>query len=180
MSPLEIDVNEMLDRVAYHLGIAKRRCVVRGQDACDLQQDIFLAVFTRVSDFDSCRASWSTFLNMIIEVEIKRFRLRKRWRKYQPFICFDELSELEHPLTNFYPSGELNDLERHIFWHEFNMDIDKLPDRLREICVLLKRHSKSQTASKLQIPNSNLYRQIERIRNLLKKSKVISDFLYEK
>ncbi|MDR0392410.1 MAG: hypothetical protein LBH59_10920, partial [Planctomycetaceae bacterium] len=134
MSPTEIDIDDVISRIDYLVLLAVRRCVVRCDDADDLRQDIFIALFNRVQKFDSRLSSWSTFINMIIESEIQHFCLSKRWRKNQTFSSIDDLTESEHPLTNFYPICDLNDQERFFFWHEFDDAIKKLPEAVREIC----------------------------------------------
>jgi RNA polymerase sigma factor (sigma-70 family) len=176
ISPTEINITEMFDRIDYHTAIAIKRHLVHPQELDDLQQDIILAIFIRAKGFDPFQSAWSTFLNMIIESEIKHFRLRKRWRKYQAFVCVDDLEEDEHPLTNFYPTSELNELERHVFFGEIRHVIDVLPPELRKICQLLWICSKVKIAARLKMETGTLSKQIEKIRFLLNESKVIQDF----
>jgi RNA polymerase sigma factor (sigma-70 family) len=177
MSPLEINIDELLSRIDYRVSLAVRRGVVCYQDAADLRQDIFLALFSRIQDFDSRLSSWATFTNMIIESEIRQFRLQKRWRKYQPFASIDNITETEHPLTNFYPTNELNDIERELFWREFDNALDKLPSDVHEICQELKRCPKVIIAAKLNVPVCKLSRQINKIRRLFETTKIFRDFI---
>jgi RNA polymerase sigma factor (sigma-70 family) len=177
MSPSEIDISELLSRIDCNLSIALRRRVICYSDILDLRQDIVLALFSRACEFDPRRASWTTFMSMIIETEIKRFRSRKRWRKYQSFASLDDLSECEHPTTNLYPTSELNDLERHLFCIEFDDAIETLPKSFRDICCYLKRFPKSTTALRLKIPAYKLSLQLRKLRWLFRESKVFRDFI---
>ncbi|MDR2761474.1 MAG: hypothetical protein LBB88_02600 [Planctomycetaceae bacterium] len=177
MSPSEIDINVLTSRIDYHLSRALKRRAVCYQDILDLRQDIVLVLFTRACEFDSRRASWSTFMNMLIETEIKRFRSRKRYRKYQSFASLDDLPESEHPKTNLYPSSELNDLERRLFCIELDEAIEKLPKDFRDICRYLKRFPKLVTAMRLNIPAYKLSLQIRKLRCLFRESKIFRDFV---
>ncbi|MDR2345461.1 MAG: hypothetical protein LBE18_05290 [Planctomycetaceae bacterium] len=177
MSPLEIDISVMNSCINYHLSRALKHRAVCYQDILDLRQDIVLVLFKRTCEYDSSRAAWSTFMNMIIETEIKRFRSRKRYRKYQSLASLDDLPESKHPKTNLYPSSELNDLERRLFCIEFDEAIEKLPEKFRDICRNLKCYPKLVTAMRLNIPAYKLSLQIRKLRCLLRDSKIFRDFV---
>jgi RNA polymerase sigma factor (sigma-70 family) len=142
MSPLKINITEIFSRINYHTTLVVKRRLIRAQEVDDLQQDIIIALFIRVNDFNPNLAAWSTFINVVIESEIKQFRLRKRWQKHQEFVSVHELEEDEHPLTNFYPTYELNDQERFVFWGEIRNVIATLSEELQKLCQLLLIGSK--------------------------------------
>jgi hypothetical protein len=86
------------------------------------------------------------------------------------------LEEEEHPLTNFYPTYELNDQERFVFFGEIRSVIATLPNELQKVCRLLLVDSRSNITERLHISNDRLYREIEKIRFYLSESKIIQDF----
>jgi DNA-directed RNA polymerase specialized sigma24 family protein len=176
MSHLKINVTEMFSRIDYHISTAVKRRLIRPQDIDDVQQDIIVAMFRRVKDFDSCRATWSTFLNTIIESEIRQFRLRKRWFKHQEFVSVHDLEEDEQPLTNFYPTYELNEIEYVVFLGEIRNVIKKLPKELRKICHLLQSDAKIEVANRLKIDSCVLSKKINQIAIRLSESKIIQEF----
>ncbi|MDR1268711.1 MAG: hypothetical protein LBK82_04235 [Planctomycetaceae bacterium] len=101
MSPLKINITEIFSRINYHTTLAVKRRLIRAQEVDDLQQDIIIALFIRANDFNPNLAAWSTFINVVIESEIKQFRLRKRWQKNQEFVSVHELEDDEHPRLLF-------------------------------------------------------------------------------
>jgi RNA polymerase sigma factor (sigma-70 family) len=176
MSPLEINITEIFSRIDYHTTLAVKRRLIRAQEVDDLQQDIIIALFIRVNDFNPNLAAWSTFINVVIESEIKQFRLRKRWQKHQEFISVHELEDDEHPLINFYPTYELNDQEPLVFLGEIRSVIATLPEELQKLCQLLLIDSKTNIVERLHISSVTFYREIEKIRLFLGESKIIQDF----
>jgi RNA polymerase sigma factor (sigma-70 family) len=176
MSHLKINITEIFSRIDYHTSIAVKRRLIRQQDIDDVQQDIIVSVFRRVKDFDPCRAAWSTFLNTIIESEIRQFLLRKCWLKHREFVSVHDLEENEQPLTNFYPTYELNEIEYFVFLNEIRNVIKKLPNELREICQLLQCDAKIEVAQYLKIKKSVLSKKINQIAVVLSESKIIQDF----
>jgi RNA polymerase sigma factor (sigma-70 family) len=179
MSVPENNITKIFNRIHYHIGIAVKQHHIRQEEIEDLVADIVLAVFQQTHDFDFRLAAWSTFLNAIIEREIKRFRSRKRWRKFQQVASIHDLTEDEHPLTNFYPTYELNDQERAVFFDEIRSAIATLPKELQTICQLLLVNSKIEIAKRLHISNVILSREIKKIRLHLRESKIIQEFFDE-
>jgi RNA polymerase sigma factor (sigma-70 family) len=176
MSTSENNITKMFDRIHYHIGIAVKQHHLRQEEVEDLVADIILSVFQRTRDFDLRLSAWSTFINVVIEKEIKKFRSRKRWRKFQSVASIHDLKEDEHPLTNFYPTCELNDQERSVFFDEIRNVIATLPEELQTICQLLPVDSKIEIAKRLHISNVILCREIKKIRLHLCESKIIQAF----
>jgi RNA polymerase sigma factor (sigma-70 family) len=176
MVPPENNITQIFDRIHYHIGIAVKQHHIRQEEIEDLVADIILAVFQRTRDFDLRLSAWSTFINVVIEKEIKKFRSRKRWRKFQRAASIHELKEDEHPLTNFYPTYELNDQERVVFFDEIRNVIATLPKELQTICQLLLVDSKIEIAKRLHLSNVLLCREIKKIRLHLSESQIIQEF----
>jgi hypothetical protein len=170
------NITKIFDRIHYHIGIAVKQHHIRQEEVEDLVADIILSVFQRTRDFDLRLSAWSIFINVVIEKEIKKFQSRKHWRKFQSVASIHDLKEDEHPLTNFYPTCELNDLERSVYFGEIRTVITTFPTELQKLCQLLLVESKIDIAERLHISNVILCREIEKIRLHLCESKIIQDF----
>jgi RNA polymerase sigma factor (sigma-70 family) len=177
MSPNDLNVKETLVQIDLLLHNAARRRFVRIADCDDLRQDVFIAVFTGVERYDAKRSSWPTFMATIIPSEIHRFRLKKRWLKHQACESIHDLDEEEHPLTNNYPTSELNDIERIVFHGEIRQAVTKLPHDLQVICRMLFTSSKAKTADLLGMEPQFLDYKISQIRKLFFVSKFTRDGL---
>jgi RNA polymerase sigma factor (sigma-70 family) len=177
MTPNDLNVKETLYQIDLLLHNAARRRFVRIVDCDDLRQDVFIAVFTGTERYDAGRSSWPTFLATIIQSEIHRLRLKKRCMKHSPCGNIHDLEEEDHPLTNVYPSSELNDVERIVFRGEIRQAVGELPGELQTICRLLFTSSKVQAADLLGMEPKLLSQKISRIRRLLMESNIIRDYL---
>ena len=177
MSPNELNVKETLVQIDLLLHNAARRRFVRIADCDDLRQDVFLAVFTGVERYDSMRSTWPTFLATIIQSEINRFRLKKRWLKHCAGESIHDLDEADHPLTNNYPSSELNDIEQIVFRKEIRQAVKNLPPNLRKICQMLLRYPNAQAAKLLGMELQLLDYKISQIRKVFFVSKFTRDGL---
>jgi len=177
MPPYDLNIKETLFQIDLLLHNAARRRFVRIADCEDLRQDVFIAVFMGTEQYDARRASWPTFLATIIQSEIHRFRLKKRWMKHCVCESIHDLEEEDHPLTNNYPSSELNDIERIVFRSEIRQAVGELPDELRTICRMLFTSSKAKTADLLGVEPKVLSQKISRIRKLFFESKIVQDYL---
>ena len=175
MLPNDLDVKETLVQIDLLLHNAARRHFVRIADCDDLRQDVFIAVFTGVDLYYAKRSSWPTFMATLIQSEIHRFRLKKRWLKHQ--VC-ESIHDIEdHPLTNNYPSSELNDIERIVFHGEIRQAVKNLPSNLRKICQMLLKYSNAQAAERLGMELQLLDYKILQIRKVFFVSKFTRDGL---
>jgi len=175
MSPNDLNVKETLVQIDLLLHNAARRHFVRIADCDDLRQDVFIAVFTGTKLYDAKRSSWPTFLAALIQSEIHRFRLKKRWLKHRACESIHDLEEDDHPLVNDYPSSELNDVERNVFLREIRQAVKNLPRDLRKICRMLLRYSNAQAATVLGIDPRMLDYKIAHIRRVFFVSKITPD-----
>ena len=175
MTPNELDVKETLIQIDLLLHKATRRHFVRIADCDDLRQDVFIAVFTGVEQYDSKRSTWPTFMATVIQSEIHRFRLKKRWLKHRAAESIHDLDEEDHPRINNYPSSELNDMERVVFHGEVREAVEKLPDDLQTICRMLFTESKATTADLLGLDPQMLNYKISQIRRVFFVSKIVPD-----
>ena len=177
MSPHDLNIKETLDQIDFLLHSAVKRRFVPVADFDDLRQDAFIAVFTGTRWYDARRASWPTFLATLIQSEINRFRLKKRWQKHAACESIHDLEEEDHPLMNNYPMSELNDIERGVVLSEMRQTLCELPDELQTICRMLLLLSKNDVAEMLEINARLLSQKITRIRKWLARSKIVQDYL---
>jgi len=177
MSPNDLDVKETLIQIDLLLRSAVRRRFVRIADCEDLRQDVFVTIFMEIEQYDTRRSAWTTFLATLIQSELHRFRLKKRWIKHQVCESIHDLEEEEHPLTNNYPMSELNDIERVVFCGEIQQAISELPDELQMICQKLLLSSQRQAAQELCMRPKLLSQKISQIRKLFSDSKIVRDYL---
>ena len=177
MTTKDLSIKETLQQIELLLANAIRRQFVRPDDRDDLQQDVFIAVFMEVERYDASRASWPTFLATIIQAEIHRFRLKKRWLKHRACESIHDLEEDAHPCSNDYPSTELNDIERVIARSEIWQAINTLPESLQAICRKLLTLPKAQVTNMLGMRKNAMTKKITRIRELLTESKIARDYL---
>jgi len=177
MFPDDFNFKETLVQIDLLLHNAARRRFIRVSDCDDLRQDIFIAVAKGINQYDAGRASWDTFLATIIQSEIHRFRLKKRWRKHCTCESIHDFAEESHPLTNDYPSSELSDVEQVVFRGEIRQAVAELPDELQTICLLLTVLPKAQIADVLGVEAKVVSQKISQIRKLFSESKIIQDYL---
>jgi len=177
MFPDDFNFDETLAQIDLLLHNATRRGFVRMADCDDLRQDIFIAVVKGINQYDVSRASWPTFLATIIQSEIHRFRLKKRWMKHCACESIHDLEEEDHPLTNDYPVSELNDVEQVVFRSEIRQAVAELPDDLQTICQLLTTMPQAQIADMLGIEPQIVSQKVSQIRKLLFDSKIVQDYL---
>jgi RNA polymerase sigma factor (sigma-70 family) len=177
MSPCDLDVKETLYQIDLLLHNALKRRFIFIPDLDDLRQDVFVTVIVGAEQYDARRASWPTFLATLIQSEIHRFRLKKRWFKHTTCESIHDLEEEDHPLTNNYLASELNDIERAVFLDEVRQAVHELPDELQLLCRLLFYSSKAQIADQLGLEARLLSQKIKKIRKLLTDSKIIRDYL---
>ena len=177
MSQIDLNIKETLVQIDLLLHNATKRRFVHVADCDDLRQDVFIAVFTGIKCYDARRSSWPTFLAMIIQSEIHRFRLKRRWMKHRACESIHDLEEEDHPLTNYYPTSELNDVERNAFLGEVHQAMTELPDDLQTICRVLLTSSKAKAADTLGLEAKTLSEKIACIRQRLFESKIIQDYL---
>ena len=177
MSNYDLDVNETLIQIDLLLRSGIMRRFVRIADYEDLRQNVFVAIFTEAEQYDAGRSTWPTFLASLIQSELHRFRLKKRWLKHQVGESIHDLEDEDHPLTNNYPMSELNDVERVVFCGEIRQAISELPGELQAVCQKLLLSSQRQAAQELCMKPKLLSQKISQIRKLFSDSKIVRDYL---
>ena len=175
MAPNEIVIDDVIRVIDFHLRKLVKRHIFRNEECDDIRQDIIVAVYENCASFDPELSSWLTFVNMIVLRELKRQRLQKRWRKHQNIMSLEEIEPEEEPLTNFYPTYVLNEVELHAFLGEIRDTIRTFPEKSRTVCKWLSLYSKREVALRLNMEPSELSREITKIRQLFKRSKVFAD-----
>jgi DNA-directed RNA polymerase specialized sigma24 family protein len=160
----------------YYLAKIPKHYFQQIYDRDDIRQDILVRIMERAFEFDSTRASWLTFQDRIIQTVIEDFILSQRWQKNRSTERL-EMTESEENLfvTNEVHSGELNGAEQVVFAGELQSVINSMPELLRECCERLKYYTRSETVSLLGIRPDQLQYGIKKIRQILKRAKMIPE-----
>ena len=147
-----------------------------GQDVDDLRQALILAAWTRIAQFDPARASWSTFVNLVIrhaawDLAAEAFRRQSRtgWSLDDAHAPLSGTSfpnepapDADHPdclragADDVYLAVELAvDVER---------AIEALPDHLRRLCRLLQLEPPAVAERLSGHSTAEFYRQVNEVR----------------
>ena len=150
----------------------------------DFCQQICMTVLAKAGKYDKKRSKWKTYLDRIIKAEIQDFILSKRSMKNRSMVSIDNddsdasLSELL--VYNDPPPGEPDMFEKMIYAFEQQEAIDKMPERMRNICEMLKHYSVTETVDQLGLSASVFYRELEKIRTLFIEADLVPDHILEK
>ena len=149
----------------------------------DLVQQICITVLAKAGDHDKKRSKWKTYLDRIIKIEIKNFFLGKRSMKNKAMVslddCDSDASLAELLVYNDPPPGEPDMFEKLIYASEQQEAIDKMPERMRDICEMLKHYSVTETMNELGLSASVFYRELEKIRTLFIEDDLVPDHILE-
>jgi RNA polymerase sigma factor (sigma-70 family) len=160
-------------------------------DACfgreDLCQQICMAVLAKAGQYDSARSKWKTYLDRIIKAEIQDYVLSRRYLKHKPMVSVDDCDHDDSPgeslgellVYNDPPPGEPDMFEKLIYAAEQQEAIDAMPERLRDICELLKHYSATETANELGLSPNAVYREMKKIRTLFIEADLVPDHILE-
>jgi RNA polymerase sigma factor (sigma-70 family) len=133
-------------------------------DLADIRQSLLLAALSRIGRFDPERASWSTFVDLVVEhAACDYMRQRHQHRRSaggsldDPGVSDAILSRTvaEGPDPIFARTERALDLER---------AIDELPEHLRRLCRLLETEPSSVAQRRCGLSQAEFYRQIAEIR----------------
>lgn len=119
----------------------------RRHEEDDLVQECAIWLLDRIDRFDPSRASWSTFCRMVAEACLSNRKSRRKRqlkatsmhlnhqsRRGQDYVP-EQVATLEHSHNNrgkvLRPETELRALQTDVKGH-----VDKLPTRLREVCLV--------------------------------------------
>lgn len=156
----------VLERIDYR---ARRLAIYFGlsdEQRDDYAQDMVLEVLTAAKNYDPAQSSRKTFINRVLDMFAKNaIRVELNRRRHQCHIAgfLDEVIDKYSPVVNDPRKGELSDVDKSDMQMDFETILSRMPQHLRDICVLLKEYSVFQVAKKLRKHRSTVYRCIAEI-----------------
>lgn len=149
--------------VHHHARRVANRWVDPGADIADIRQSLLLATLTRLSRFDPERASWSTFVDLLVEHAAWDYTTQRLPHRRHDGGSLDDPArlgatpspELGEPDPAFTQTERLLDVER---------AIEALPEHLRRLCRLLQLEPPLVAQRRSGLSQAEFYRQVTEIR----------------
>jgi DNA-directed RNA polymerase specialized sigma24 family protein len=129
-------------------------------DIEDVRQTLLLAVWARVAQFDPVRASWSTFIDLLVRHAAWDYaRQCLQSRRFTVTLLDDHGDVLLHDVGEYQDAFAVVrasvDVER---------AIESLPDHLRRLCRLLQLENSSVAQRLSGLSPAEFYRQVQDLR----------------
>ena len=131
----------------------------------DLVQQILIVLMRRSKSFDSERGSWSTFVRIVAERELRVINRRRRPSTSRNIDCGAELVEDVHASesTTVESSGELKEA--------IQAKVGQLPIELRKLCEsFLKTPDLRTVSAQESLSRSTIYRRFASMRSTFRES----------
>jgi DNA-directed RNA polymerase specialized sigma24 family protein len=158
----------------HHAHRVAARGLDGGTDVADVRQALVLAAWSRIAQFDPRRASWSTFVNLV--VRHAAWDLAARFREQRAIAtssldgdhpaCADGGSD-QHELVAD-PQSVGDDSSNPFIAVELGVDVERavesLPDPLRRLCRLLQLEPPSVAQRLSGLSPADFYRQVHEVR----------------
>jgi DNA-directed RNA polymerase specialized sigma24 family protein len=148
----------------HHARRVADRTVDSSTDVADIKQSLLLEALSRIGHFNPDRASWSTFVDLLVEHAAWDYtRQRLRHRRHSGSSLDDpgvsdaimNWAVTDGPPPEFARTERALDLER---------AIEELPKHLRRLCQLLEHEPSSIAQRRSGLSQAEFYRQIAEIR----------------
>ncbi|HPI75788.1 MAG TPA: sigma factor [bacterium] len=151
---------------------------LRQEDLEDIAQDIILDLLQRLPKYDPEKASRHTFIDRIVEHALadmfnERSAPKRDYRRAP--------ASLDPTTEKIFPGGRDNNGERKAPWksgaseltdyeivelrHDIVRALEKLPPKLRDICIMLMQENICAVSAETGIPKATLIGHIKKIRN---------------
>jgi len=143
---------------------ATRQGRAHSNEQDDLIQQILVVLMRRSKSFDSERASWSTFVRIVAERELRVIIRRSKTSTVHNIDLDVELMEVvEVKKSTTDPAGELKEA--------IQATIGDLPDDLRELCQsFLKTPDLRSVSSQGNLSRSTIHRRFHSMREVFRES----------
>ena len=145
------------------------RATRRGHTLCseqdDLVQQILVVLMRRSQSFDSERASWSTFVRIVAERELRVIVRRRKASTFRNIDCGVELAEqvIAQESTTVECTGELKEAVQ--------ATIGQLPLELRKLCEsFLKTPDLRTVSAQASVSRSTIHRRFASMRSVFRES----------
>ena len=155
-----------LDRIRFHANRLSRRPGFPTRDRDDLEQELAIDPVKALRKLDPNRSSLPTFISRVVNRRcIALIRDARRYRRENVSLddtCGDEIaSDFRHRMTGY---ARADDVERRERAEVVQGAVAALPERLRDIAVLLMAHSQADTARVLGVSETSIDRARKQIR----------------
>ena len=139
----------------------------------DLSQDMVVEVLSAMPKFDPAQSNRKTFISRVLDNFVKnaiRTEIHRRQRECDTPVPLEDISEGYTPVVNDPRQGQLSEAEQLDTQMDVAQILSQMPRHLQKICSLLKTHSITETAKKLRINRTAIYRQLAEIREHFQRS----------
>lgn len=155
-----------VERIRFHARRLSRIGALRHLACGDLEQELALDLIRALPKFDPSRASMKTYICRVIERRCASLvRDARRYRRETVSLdntSGDEIaSDFRHRMRGYAPVDEVERRERA---EVVQGAVSALPERLRDIAVLLMAHSQADTARVLGVSETSIDRARKQIR----------------
>ena len=144
---------------------ATNRGHAQSSEQDDLVQQILIVLMRRSKSFDSERASWSTFVRIVADRELRVINRRRRSSTFRHIDCGVELIEEVHASesTTVESTGELKEAVQ--------AKVGQLPVELRKLCEsFLKTPDLRIVSAQESRSRSTIYRRFASMRSTFRES----------
>lgn len=170
----------VMERIDYR---ARRLAIQFGltdEQREDLSQDMVVEVLAAMARFDPAQSNRKTFVSRVLDNFVKnaiRTEMHRRQRECYNPIPLEDISEGYVPVVNDPRGGELSEVEQVDMKMDFEEILSWMPQRLQRICKLLTEYSVAETAEKLGVNRTAIYRHIPEIQEYFRRGDYeFSDF----
>ena len=142
-------------------------------DLPDIEQEIMLAIFKKLKRYDPARSGIKTFILQIIESKLAdiinhRMAARRDWRQ-----CCVSLNEII--MTDAGPMERIELVQyenttNHCLSIDIEAMIERLPDDLKELCILLKHYTPGEALGKYGRSKTVFYKKIRKLHRMFERA----------
>ncbi len=160
-------------------------------DREDLEQELRLAILTRLPQFDPGKAKLTTFVARVVENRVKdllrhrQAEMRAVSREGRSLGDAVETNDGAEPFGNMLTDADrtrrfgqspLSDEERACLLVDLSRVLDTLAGELRQLCEELKTRTVTQIAAERKVQRLTVYQRVWRIRKLFRRAS-LGDYL---
>lgn len=156
----------VLERIQYRVRKFALRFDLTDEQKEDVAHDMIVEVLSAIKRHDPSQSNRKTFINRVLDMFIRnavRTELNRQRRQCDNPSSLDEIAEGFTPVVNDPRKGQLSDAEQPDMQMDLETILSRMPQHLRDICVLLKEYSVPEVARKLGKHRSTVYHHLDEI-----------------
>lgn len=156
-----------LERIDYRVRRLAIQFGLTDERRDDYAQDMVVEILAALAKFDPAQSARKTFINRVLDNFVKnaiRTEIHRRRRECDNPTPLEDISEAYAPVVNDPRQGQLGEAEQLDMQMDVAQVLSQMPRQLQKICSLLKIHSITETAKKLGINRTAIYRQLAEAR----------------